>query len=117
MALYRVRPGFEHGTRGCYKAGDIVEHTPEEAAGFADKLELAEVEPAPTIKQPTDAPVEVPVVEQPFDVTGSTVAAVLAAVETGAITAVDALAIETASRNRATLIKALQELISGADSE
>ncbi len=118
MALYRVRPGFEHGTRGCYKAGDIVEHTPEEAAGFADKLELVEVEPAPTIKQPTDAPVEVvPVAEQPFDVTGSTVTAVLAAVEADTITAADALAIETAGRNRATLVKALQELISGADSE
>ena len=50
MALYRVRPGFEHGTRGCYKAGDIVEHTPEEAAGFADKLELVEVEPAPVVE-------------------------------------------------------------------
>ena len=118
MALYRVRPGFEHGTRGCYKAGDIVEHTPEEAAGFADKLELVEVEPAPVVEQPPAPPAEVvPVVEQPFDVTGSTVAAVLAAVEAGEITAVDALAIETASRNRATLIKALQELISGADSE
>ena len=119
MALYRVKPGFEHGARGQFKAGDTIECAPEEARGFLDKLELVEVEPIPVVEQPPTAPpVEVaPVEAQPFDVTGSTVAAVLAAVEAGAITAADALAIETADRNRATLIKALQELFDGAVSE
>lgn len=115
MALYRVRPGFEHGPRGEFKAGDLVEHTPEEARGFLDKLELV-----PTVDPTTETPVEVEPLILPapvFDVTGSTVAAVLAAVEAGAITAVDALAIEAADRNRATLVKALQELIDGAVSE
>ena len=120
MALYRVKPGFEHGARGQFKAGDTIECAPEEARGFLDKLELVEVEPVPTVAQPTETPVEVEPLILPapvFDVTGSTVAAVLAAVEAGAITAADALAIETADRNRATLIKALQELIDGAVSE
>lgn len=113
MALYRVRPGFVHGLKNEYKAGDVVEIEPRAAAGFADKLELVLVEP-------TESPVEVaPVVEpaQVFDVTGSTVAAVLAAVERGAISATDALAIETANRNRATLVKALMELLNGPTGE
>ena len=121
MALYRVKPGFEHGARGQFKAGDTIECAPEEARGFLDKLELVEVEPIPVVEQPPTAPpveVEPLILPAPvFDVTGSTVAAVLAAVEAGAITAADALAIETADRNRATLIKALQELIDGAVSE
>lgn len=114
MALYRVRPGFEHGTRGQFRAGDIVEHTPDEARGFADKLELVEVE------QPVNEPVKVEplIVPAPlFDVNGSTVAAVLAAVDAGLITAADAYEIEAFNRNRATLVKALAELINGADSE
>jgi len=119
MALYRVKPGFEHGARGQFKAGDTIECTPEEASGFADKLELVEVEPIPAGEQPLTAPpVEVaPVEAPPFDVTGSTVAAVLSAVEVGAITATDALAIEAANRNRATLVKALTELVNGTVSE
>ncbi len=119
MALYRVKPGFVHGLKDEYKAGDTLDLDPQAARGFTDKLELVEVEPAPSVEQPPAPPAEVtPVIEaQSFDVTGSTVAAVLAAVETGAITAVDALAIETTNRNRATLIKALQELIDGASSE
>lgn len=119
MALYRVKPGFVHGLKNEYKAGDTLDLEPQAAGGFADKLELVEVEPVPVVEQPPTPPVEVaPVIEaQPLDVTGSTVAAVLSAVESGAITAVDALAIETANRNRATLVKALQELIGGAVSE
>ena len=118
MALYRVRPGFVHGLKGEYKAGDTLDLDPRAARGFADKLELVEVEPVLTIEQPPAPPVEVaPVVEQPFDVTGSTVAAVLAAVDAGTITPANALAIEMTNRNRATLIKALQELVDGADSE
>lgn len=121
MALYRVRPGFEHGARGEFKAGDIVEHTPEEARGFADKLELVEVEPVPVVEHSTETPagevvpliVAVPV----FGVTASTVAEVLAAVADGLITPAAALEIETANRNRATLVKALQELIGGTDGE
>lgn len=113
MALYRVRPGFVHGLKNEYKAGDTLEIEPVAAAGFADKLELVPVEPA-------ESPVEVvPVVEpaQVFDVTGSTVAAVLAAVDRGTIGATDALAIETANRNRATLVKALMELLNGPTGE
>jgi len=120
MALYRVKSGFAHGQFGQYKAGDTMEYTPEEAAGFADKLELVEVAPVPTGKQPTETPAEVAPVVEPvplFDVTGSTVAAVLAAVDRGLISAADALAIETANRNRATLVKALTELINGTVSE
>jgi len=97
-----------------------MEYTPEEAAGFADKLELVEVVPVPTIEQQADAPAEVAPVVEPvplFDVTGSTVAAVLAAVNGGMISASDALAIEAANRNRATLIKALTELVNGTVSE
>lgn len=120
MATYRVRPGFAHGQFGQYKAGDTMEYTPGEAAGFADKLELVEVAPVPTVEQPVETPVEVTPVIEPlptFDVTGSTVAAVLAAVGDGLISAADALATEIANRNRATLVKALTELINGADSE
>jgi uncharacterized protein (DUF1786 family) len=119
MALYRVRPGFVHGLKNEYKAGDTLDLDPRAARGFADKLELVEVEPTPVSEQPPAPPAEVaPVVEtQPFDVTGSTVAVVLDAVKAGKITAADALSIETANRNRATLIKALQELIDGAGSE
>lgn len=40
MPKYRVKPGFTHGAGNQYKAGDIVELTEEEAAGFLDKLEL-----------------------------------------------------------------------------
>ena len=98
MALYRVRPGFVHGLKNEYKAGDTVELEPRAAAGFADKLEMV----APAIDTPSA-----------FDVTGSTVSAVLAAVDRGEITAAEALAIETANRNRSTLIKALTELING----
>lgn len=121
MALYRVKPGFEHGARGQFKAGDTIECTSEEARGFADKLELVEVEPVPVVEQPPETPAEevapfivaVPV----FGVTASTVAEVLAAVADGLITPAAALEIETANRNRATLVKALQELIGGAVSE
>lgn len=116
MALYRVKPGFAHGQFGQYKAGDTMEYTPEEAAGFADKLELVEVAPVPTPAQPA-------IVDQPteearlFDVGGSTVAAVLAAVDRGLISAADALAVEMGNRNRATLVKALTELANGTVSE
>lgn len=118
MALYRVRPGFVHGLKNEYKAGDVVELEPRAAAGFADKLEVVPVEPEPTAV--TEAPAEVAPVVEPaplFDVTGSTVAAVLAAVERGMISATDALDIESANRNRATLIKALTELANGTVSE
>ncbi len=120
MALYRVRAGFAHGQFGQYKAGDTMEYTTEEAAGFADKLELVEAAPVPTDVQIAEAPPEVAPVVNPlpsFDVTGSTVAAVLGAVERGLISAVAALAAETANRNRATLVKALTELVNGANSE
>ena len=113
MALYRVRPGFVHGLKNEYKAGDVVEIEPRAAAGFADKLELVPVEP-------TESPVEVaPVIEpaQVFDVTGSTVAAVLAAVQNGLITAEEAYEIEVFNRNRATLVKALVELLNGPTGE
>lgn len=40
MPNYRVKPGFTHGAQKQYKAGDTVELTAEEAAGFIDKLEL-----------------------------------------------------------------------------
>ncbi len=118
MALYRVRPGFVHGLKNEYKAGDTLEVDPSAAAGFADKLEAVTVEPEP--EQQTETPAEnVPVVEPVplFDVTGSTVAAVLAAVDRELISAADALAIESASRNRATLVKALMELVNGPVSE
>lgn len=114
MALYRVRPGFVHGQFGQYKAGDTMEYTPEEVAGFADKLELVEVAPVPTVELPAETPAEVTPVVEPvplFDVTGSTVAAVLAAVNGGLISAGSALAVETVNRNRATLVKALMELL------
>lgn len=121
MALYRVRPGFVHGLKNEYKAGDTVELEPRAAAGFADKLELVAVEPEPvTPVAVVNEPVEVaPAIDTPstFDVTSSTVSAVLAAVDRGEITASEALAIETANRNRSTLVKALTELINGADSE
>lgn len=113
MALYRVRPGFVHGLKNEYKAGDTLEIEPRAAAGFADKLELVPVEPA-------ESPVEVvPVVgpAQVFDVTGSTVAAVLAAVQNGLITAEEAYEIEVFNRNRATLVKALVELLNGPTGE
>lgn len=118
MALYRVRPGFVHGLKNEYKAGDTLEIEPGAAAGFADKLEMVIVEPAPTEVTETQAEV-LPVVEPAllFDVTGSTVAAVLAAVDRGLIGAADALAVETANRNRATLVKALTELVNGPVSE
>lgn len=118
MALYRVRPGFVHGLKNEYKAGDTVELESKAAAGFADKLEVATVEPEQ--KQQGETPAEVTPVVEPvplFDVTGSTVAAVLAAVDGGLISATDALATETANRNRATLVEALTELTNGADSE
>lgn len=117
MALYRVRPGFTHGARSQYNAGDTMEYAPEEAAGFADKLELVEVAPVPTPEQ--SAIVEQPAEETPaaFDVTGSTVAAVLAAVQDGLITAEDAYEIEVFNRNRATLVKALMELLNGPTGE
>lgn len=38
---YKVKPGFTHGVGKKYKAGDVVELTAQEAAGFLDKLELA----------------------------------------------------------------------------
>lgn len=120
MALYRVRPGFVHGLKDEYKAGDTLDLDSRAAAGFADKLELVEVEPVPTVKQPAAAPLEAVPLIMPaplFDVGGSTVSAVLAAVDAGLITAVDALAVESGNRNRATLVKALQDLINGAVSE
>lgn len=118
MALYRVRPGFVHGLKNEYKAGDTLEIEPVAAAGFADKLELVPVEPEPT--EMTDTPAEVTPVVEPasmFDVTGSTVAAVLAAVNSGLISAADVLAIEAVNRNRATLVKALMELLNGPTGE
>lgn len=113
MAMYRVRPGFTHGLKDEYKAGDLLELEPSQARSFADKLELI-VEP----EAPNDsAESEVMEISRPtlFDVSGSTVSAVLAAVESGVITAADALAAEVASRNRTTLVKALTELANGAN--
>jgi len=118
MALYRVRPGFVHGLKNEYKAGDTLEVEPIAAAGFADKLEAVTVEPGPT--EATETPTEVVPVVEPvpmFDVTGSTVTAVLAAVDRELISAADALAIEAANRSRATLVKALTELMNGTVSE
>lgn len=112
MALYRVRPGFTHGLKDEYKAGDTLDLEPQQARGFADKLELVEVTPVPTPEQSAPVVAEQPVEEALlFDVGGSTVAAVLAAVDRGLISAADALAVEMGNRNRATLVKALQELI------
>lgn len=47
---YRVRPGYRHGAMDQYGAGDEVELTAAEAAGFLDKLEPVEpVEPDPPL--------------------------------------------------------------------
>ena len=46
MPTYRVRRGFTHGAFNQYKAGAVVQHTAEEAAGFLDKLELVTVGPS-----------------------------------------------------------------------
>lgn len=40
MASYVVRPGCRHGAAQQYGPGDEVELTPEEAAAFADKLDI-----------------------------------------------------------------------------
>lgn len=40
--FYRVKDGMRHGANNQYGPGDIVELTPEEAAGLLDKLELVE---------------------------------------------------------------------------
>lgn len=42
MPKYTVRPGFTFGASKQHKPGDTVELTEQEAAGFLDKLELAE---------------------------------------------------------------------------
>lgn len=102
MALYRVRPGFEHGAFGQFKAGDTVEHTEREAAGFADKLEL--------VVETTPPPVT-------FDVTGSSVTEVIKAVTEGAISADDAIVAEYAGKKRKTLIEALLGIKNGAHGE
>lgn len=116
MALYRVRPGFVHGLRDEYRSGDTLELEPHQARSFADKLELVTVEPV--TEQSTDTPEVIPdVTPAVFDVTGSTVAAVLAAVDRGVISAADTLLVETANRNRATLVKALSEMVNGPVSE
>lgn len=116
MALYRVRPGFTHGLKDEYKAGDTLDLEPQQARGFADKLELVVIVET---EQPEPVAPEIinDVAPTVFDVTGSTVSAVLAAVDGGVISAADALAVEMGNRNRATLVKALQELISVAISE
>lgn len=62
MPQYRVKQGYTHGAFDQHKAGDIVEYSEEEAAGFLDKLELVGtisrgglvVSPAPD-NQETDA--------------------------------------------------------------
>lgn len=40
MPTYKVKPGYKHGASNQYEAGDTVEMTEQEAAGFLDKLEL-----------------------------------------------------------------------------
>lgn len=42
MPTYVVRPGMRHGAAGQYGPGDKVELSVGEAAGFLDKLELAD---------------------------------------------------------------------------
>lgn len=51
MATYQVRPGYRHGKDGQYGPGDKIELSVEEAAGFLDKLELAQ---APTVAELVD---------------------------------------------------------------
>lgn len=99
MPLYRVKPGYEHGARGQYKAGNVVEHTAIEAAGFLDKLEL--VQPAAPV-----APPEAP----RFVVAEATVAEVIQAVTAGDLPVADALAQERAGRRRKSLLEALVAL-------
>lgn len=43
---YKVKAGKKFGAQGEFKAGDTVELTEQEAAGFADKLELTSGEEA-----------------------------------------------------------------------
>jgi hypothetical protein len=52
MAKYRVKPRVAYGPRNEYKPGDIVELTPEEAAGFLDKLEPVEQTQAVKFRPP-----------------------------------------------------------------
>lgn len=42
MPIYQVRPGMRFGASNQYSSGDKVKLSFEEAAGFLDKLELAE---------------------------------------------------------------------------
>lgn len=42
MPIYQVRPGMRFGASNQYSSGDKVKLSPEEAAGFLDKLELVE---------------------------------------------------------------------------
>lgn len=56
MPTYKVKPGRTFGKNREYKAGDTVELTEKEAAGFADKLQLVTEEgtqmagPPPSVK-------------------------------------------------------------------
>lgn len=55
MPIYEVRPGCTHGALNQHKAGDRVELTAEEAAGFLDKL-LEAAEDAPPVRPVPPAP-------------------------------------------------------------
>lgn len=134
MPIYQVRPGYTHGARRQYKAGDKVELTEQEAAGFLDKLvkvgasqpldldqdkllvTQAELDKANAQASAPATPSDEPAEETAgdFDVAGSTIEGVLAAVTAGTITAGDALVAEQQSaKKRATLIDQLTKLTEG----
>ena len=52
---YQVKPGYTHGAFGQYQAGDVVELTEAEAAGFLDKLAPV-AEPEPEVAETTPEP-------------------------------------------------------------
>jgi hypothetical protein len=55
MPFYRIREGKRH--QG-HKAGDVVEHTEQEADPFLDKLELIQTAEPPVVEETIEAVVE-----------------------------------------------------------
>lgn len=137
MARYVVKPGFTHGARNQFKAGDVVELTEQEAAGFLDKLQRVG-DSTPTIVRPlnelqvtTDEFARAQAAAQtgnqtppdpngtqqpaPIDVATASADAVLAAVKDGKITANDALIAEQQGRKRVGLLTELAKLAEADD--
>lgn len=110
MPLYRVKPGITHGARNQYKAGDLVEHTSEEAVGFLDKLELV-------AEAPASVDDDLPFADEldPIDVVSLSIAGVLGAVDEGRITAEKALQQEQGGKQRKTLIAELEKRVNGTE--